>query len=110
MPGNLRYGLTSGLSTASKKRRPGSHHLESPLLHSKHGPELYTRFISSPAWDLIAPHRSGGSKLPTSAQARPPNSPKVSRAGVEKGFLFFRKRCLGGFPSFGLISFLYVYY
>jgi len=23
MPGNLRYGLTSGLSTASKKRRPG---------------------------------------------------------------------------------------
>ena len=34
----------------------------------------------------------------------------TSRAGVEKGFLFFRKRCLGGFPSFGLISFLYVYY
>ena len=57
MPGNLRYGLTSGLSTASKKRRPGSHYLESPfllskLLHSKHGPELYTRSISSPAWDF----------------------------------------------------------
>ena len=31
MPGNLRYGLTSGLSTASKKRRPGSHYLESPF-------------------------------------------------------------------------------
>ena len=49
MPGNLRYGLTSELSTASKKRRPGSHYLESPFLRSKHAfqtrPELYTRFI-----------------------------------------------------------------
>ncbi len=57
MPGNLRYGLTSGLSTASKKRRPGSHYLESPFLLSKYGPELYTRFISSPGWDLIAQDR-----------------------------------------------------
>src|SRR3984893_17953564 len=38
MPGNLRYGLTSGLSTASKKWRPGSHYLESPFLLSKYGP------------------------------------------------------------------------
>jgi hypothetical protein len=31
MPSNLRDGLTSGLSTASKKRRPGNHYLESPF-------------------------------------------------------------------------------
>jgi hypothetical protein len=90
MPGNLRYGLTSGFSTASKKRRPGSHYLESPFLHSKHGPELYTRSISSPAWDLIAHHRGGDSKLPASGEARAPKPRKVPRAGVENGFLFCR--------------------
>ena len=114
MPGNLRYGLTRGLSTASKKCRPGSHYLESPFLHSKHAfqtrPELYTRFISSPAWDLIAQHRSGESKLPASTEARAPNSRKVPRAGVEEVFLFCRKRGLGGFLSFGLTSFLGVYH
>jgi hypothetical protein len=31
MPSNLRDGLTSGASTASKKRRPGNHYLESPF-------------------------------------------------------------------------------
>jgi hypothetical protein len=95
MPGNLRYGLTSGLSTASEKRRPGSHYLESPFLHSKHAfqirPKLYTRFISSPAWDLIAHHRGGESKLPASAEARAHNSRKVPGAGVEKGFYFAGK-------------------
>ena len=49
MPSNLRDGLTSGLSTASKKRRPGNHYLESPFLLSKHAFQtragLYTRFI-----------------------------------------------------------------
>jgi hypothetical protein len=63
MPSNLRDGLTSGLITASKKRRPGNHYLESPFLLSKHAFQtragLYTRFISSPAWDLIAHHRGG---------------------------------------------------
>src|ERR1700686_5420769 len=85
MPGNLRYGLTSGFSTASKKRRPGSHYLESPFLHSKHAPELYTRSISSPAWDWIAHHRSGASKLPASGEARAPKSRKVPR-GVWRRF------------------------
>jgi hypothetical protein len=62
MPTNLRDGLTSGLSAASKKRRPGNHYLESPFLLSKHAFQtragLYTRFISSPAWDFIGYHRS----------------------------------------------------
>jgi hypothetical protein len=91
MPGNLRYELASGLSTASKKRRPGSHYLESPFFHSKHGPELYTRSISSPAWDLIAHHRSSDSKLPASAEARAPNSRKILRAGVERVFILPEK-------------------
>jgi hypothetical protein len=82
MPGNLRYGLTSGLSTASKKRRPGSHYLESPFLLSKHGRELYTRFISSPAWDLTA---------------------ESSLGGWGEDFYFAGKRCLGD-SEFGSVD------
>jgi len=91
MPGNLRYGLTSGLCTASKRRRPGGHYLGSPFLLSKYAPELYTRFISSPAWDLIAQHSSSDRKLPTNAEARPPNSRKAPRAGVERVFILPEK-------------------
>jgi hypothetical protein len=52
---------------------------------------LYTRFISSPAWGLIAHHRSSDSKLPASAEARAPNSRKVPRAGVERVFILPEK-------------------
>jgi len=89
MPGNLRDGLTKGLSTASKKRRPGSHYLESPFLLSKHAfqtrPELYTRSISSPALDLIAQQRkqAPGQRRGASAQLT-----ESSPGGCREGFYF----------------------
>ena len=96
MPGNLRYGLTSGLSTASKKRRPGSHYLESPFYIPNTDQNCTPfHFIS----------RLGFDSAPSQQRKQAPNerrgaTAQVPRAGVEKGFLFCRKRCLGGFPSF----------
>src|SRR5260370_5171203 len=89
MPGNLRYGLTSGLSTASKKRRPGSRYLESPFFTFQTRTRIVHpfHFISRLGFDSAPSRRrkqAPGQRRGASAQI-----PESSPGGCEGGFFIF---------------------